>query len=95
MDIPDHKHPDLAKAAETARDQVKSMEPTPAIAVTLHLLERIIRNSTAVTELKKKQTEETASPNQPETGRASAQQGHRTLDYLKNMGADLDLDDED
>ena len=71
------------------------MQPTPATAVTLHLLERIIRNSTAVTELKKKQSEETASPDQPETGRASAQQGHRTLDYLKNMGADLDLDDED
>ena len=95
MDIPERKHHDLAGAAETARDKVKMMKPSPATAVALHLLERIIKNSTAVTELTKKQGEEMASPDQPETGKESSQQGHRTLDYLKNMGADLDLDDGD
>ena len=95
MDIPDEKHGTLTQAAETAKDRLKAMPPTPENAITLHLLERIIKNSAAVVQLKQRQADEIRPVEEPETGKASAQQGHRTLDYLRNMGADLDLDDED
>ena len=95
MDIPNEKHNELTEATETAKDTLKLMEPTLENAATLHLLERINKNSAAVTELQQKQKEDVEPTEEPKTGTDSAQQGHRTLDYLRNMGADLDLDDED